>query len=124
MPTVWLHASVVEATVVKALVAGSVAIVGAKPRGTTPAGTPGRAGLRRTLFRSGAWPNSAAGRASRRRMTRHPTDRRADALLGKPMAGFKMIWIRVLSVILSARARYSNDKVRMRCAKRLRAPSV
>jgi hypothetical protein len=89
MPTVWFHPSVVEATDVKALVAGSVEIVGAKPRRTSPGGAPGRAGLRTTLPRSGLCPRRMAGVAQRRRMTPHPAERRADAFHERPMADFK-----------------------------------
>jgi hypothetical protein len=124
MPTVWLHPRVVEATDVKALVAGSAEIVGANPRATRPGGTPGRAGLRATVPRSGAWPDRAAGRRSRPRSARHPAGGRADAFLARPMADFKSFSIRVLTVILGVRARYANEKVRMRCGKSFRVPNV
>ena len=87
-PTVWLQARVLEATVLKELVAASAAMAGVMPRNTELAGAPGRPG-RKMLVRSDVWPIRAAGRARRRRIARHPADRRAHAVREKRVAGFK-----------------------------------
>ena len=123
MPTVWLQARVVDATVLNALVAGSVAIAGAKGRARRPGGSPVLPGLRATWPRSGTWPARTAGRNRRPRSALHPGGR-ADAFLGRLVGNFKSLSIRVLTVILGARARYANRNVRIRCGKSLQVSSV